>query len=96
MVEISEQRLNKIEEKIDNLTEVVGKMAVQSQQIETLQESISDLWKRTDKLYDNCTTIEKWQASCPRGQIKTIWTVILSVAGAYGLLFLYHIMGVKP
>ena len=96
MVEISEQRLVKIEEKLDNLTDVVGKMAVQSQQIETLQENIGALWKRIDKLYDDCTVIQRRQASCPRWQIKTIWTVILSVAGAYGLLFLYHIMGVKP
>lgn len=96
MVEISEQRLNKIEEKIDNLTEIVGKMAVQSQQIETLQENISGLWKRMDRVFDTCTVLQNWQASCPRKEIKTIWAVMLSVAGTLGLLFLYHIMGVKP
>ncbi len=96
MVEISEQRLNKIEEKLDNLTDIVGKMAVQSQQIATLQEGANDLWKRMDKMYDNCAILQQWQASCPRSEIKTIWTVVLSVAGTLGALFLYHVMGVKP
>ncbi len=96
MVEISEQRLNKIEEKLDNLTDIVGKMAVQSQQIESLQENMGGLWKRMDKMYDNCAVIQQWQASCPRGEIKTIWSVVLSVAGTLGALFLYHVMGVKP
>ena len=96
MVEISEQRLIKIEEKLDNLTTIVSKMAVQSQQIESLQEGMGRLWKRMDKMYDNCAVIQQWQASCPRAEIKTIWTVILAVSGTLGLLFLYHVMGVKP
>jgi hypothetical protein len=71
-----EQRLVKIEDKIDSLTSTIDRMANQAEQI-------AALWKKMDKLQDDNIVIQKFQASCPRvsvqDQINRLWTVIWPV-----------------
>ena len=82
-----DKRLDRMEQKIDKITEVVTKLAVQSEQITTLQTSAALLFEKCDKFESRTGDVEKFQAACPKEDLKTdmatqriwLWGVTLSL-----------------
>lgn len=81
-------RLHNIEKKLDEhgsmlrtIQQTLQAIAVQDQKIKGMQESVSALWRKVDALTDpnngSLTKIQSHQASCPRGQVKTLWLIVL-------------------
>ena len=79
-------RLSSIEKKLDfqaeqlrEINKTLSEIAVQNQRITSLENTLSALWKKYDSLVDPSTgqipQIARWQASCPRQQIKWVWVV---------------------
>ena len=68
--ENAERRLIAIESKIDKITDLITKIAVQKNRIDTLTMQVEALWKKQD-------TLQLKQASCPKEQIKWLWCIII-------------------
>lgn len=84
-------RLERIERKLDKLTETVSTIAVQDQRLNTLEKETGLLFGKIDAQASRIAQAEQFQASCPRhgyrAQITTIWVfisaIILAVIGAF-------------
>jgi hypothetical protein len=98
----TEARLEKIERKIDMIAETLQTVAVQSERITNLQTQITvhqgmidDLYRKHDVLIEPngvISVVRNHQASCPRGQIKYLWAVVVPLslsllAVAYDVVF---------
>jgi len=83
-------RLEKIEIKVNEIKEAVTEMAVQNERIINLQTQINShqvqidtMWAKYDALIAPDGVLPKirnFQSSCPRDQIKWMWTVIIPLA----------------
>lgn len=66
-------RLEKIETKIDALSDAVSRMASQAEQI-------AALWRKMDELQKDNIMIQRFQATCPRAglqeSITRLWTFV--------------------
>ena len=83
-----EDRYRRIEKKLDehgqalnDIRQTLNTLAVQSEQIQSLRGEVNGLWRKWDGLIDpatgSLTRIQNHQASCPRGQVKWLWTIII-------------------
>ena len=83
-----EQRLASIEKKLDghgeasaSIQSTLGKIAVQNEKIQHVEDNVAALWRKYDALTDpkdgKLTQISQHQASCPRDQIKTLWCIVI-------------------
>ena len=95
-------RLDAVNEKLDNqgiILEAIRKdmniIAVQSVQISNIQKTQMEHHSDIKELEAKIALISTWQAGCPRSQIRQLWAVILSIAGTFGVIFLYHILSEK-
>jgi hypothetical protein len=83
-------RLDKIERKIDTIASTLQTVAVQSERITNIQAQISaqqtqidTMWAKYDAIIGPdgiLSHVRDHQASCPRQQIKWMWTVMVSLA----------------
>lgn len=75
-----EARLDKIEAKLDSIAETLKVVAVQHEQITNLQSQVSSLWEKYDAITGPkgiLPSVCNFQASCPRGQIKFLWVIVI-------------------
>ena len=81
-------RLITIEKKLDehgrllaNIQQTLSLLAVQKEQIANTQRDVHTLWVKWDSLTDPkegaLTTVQRFQASCPREQIKHLWIIVV-------------------
>jgi len=78
-------RLTNIENKLENIQKTLNTLAVQSEQISSIQTQVSVLWKKYDILIDPkdgvIPKLQTFQAGCPKetfqGHIKWIWGVLI-------------------
>ena len=77
-----DQRLGTIEKKLDGISEALSKIAVQSEQITTLQSGSALLWDKCDKMNDKIAAAQTFQAGCPRKAVdrQTVWMWGLTVS----------------
>lgn len=86
---MTDQRLTAIERKLDEhgralygIQDTLNRVAVQNEQIAQLQKDVSSLWQKWDALAGPEGTIAqivRYQASCPRGQMRFLWWVIVTI-----------------
>ena len=96
-------RLDSMNEKLDShgtvlesIRKDMNTIAVQSVQIANIQKIQMEHHSDINEIYGKINLMSNWQAGCPRKQISAIWAMIVSVAGAFGMVFLYHVLsGVK-
>ena len=77
------ERLDKIEHKLDRIAETLNVVAVQNEQIGSLQIQVNALWHKYDGLTGPDSLLARvstHQASCPRGQIKYLWMLIVPLS----------------
>lgn len=76
-----ESTLEKHTSALDAIRDTLGKISVQSNQIQALQSDVSALWRKYDDLVRPkdgvITTMRSFQASCPRKTIKWLWVVMV-------------------
>ena len=85
--------LKKHDEKLSEIVNTLQTIAVQNQRISSLEEQQGAMWKKWDALTDprdgTIAIIRNHQASCPRGQMKALWSIIIPMGMAIlGLLSL--------
>jgi len=92
-------RLDSMNEKLDShgtVLEAIRKdmntIAIQSVQISNIQKIQMEHHSDINTIQDKMNLLFNWQAGCPRKQISAMWSVIISISGAFGLLFMYHIL----
>lgn len=66
----TQRRLGKIEEKLDNITETLGRIAVQDTQINNLASQVNELWGRWNK------QAVPHISQCPKNQVRWLWAVV--------------------
>ena len=91
MTQESDSRLEKIEQKLEAIQDILSKMSIQSEQISTLQRQNDMLWRKYDKVYDDIMVIKNYQASCPRATIGWIWTILIPM-GITLIGLIYHVV----
>ena len=94
----TDQRLTKIENKLDDIASTISKIAVQNERIKHLESQVNAVWRKYDdfcKPGGELDKMQKHQASCPRTQIRWIWITLIPLgiswlAAAYALLQMGH------
>lgn len=81
---------------LKELSSSMSIVATQTVQIQTIQKNQQEHHEDIDALKEKMNLLSNWQAGCPRAQVSRIWTVIASIAAAYGMMFLYHIFSQAP
>ena len=88
---MNDDRLERMEGKIDRLVETVATIAVQNQRLVTLERETTLIFAKLESLTTRLLTIEKFQASCPRdqyrGQINTLWVFVAGIGAAVVIRF---------
>ena len=88
----------KLDDHGDDLKEIrktLETIAVQAVQIGNLQASQAENRGDINALFMRFSEVEKWQATCPRKSIARLWGIVMSVSSIFGLIMLYHLLGVK-
>lgn len=78
-------RLINIENKLESIQKTLNTLAVQSEQISTIQIQMSVLWKKYDTLIEPkdgvILKLQTFQAACPkeifRSHVKWIWITLI-------------------
>jgi len=78
-------RLTSIENKLENIQQTLNVLAVQSEQISSMQIQIDVLWRKYDMLTDPksgvLTKLQIFQAACPKGMFQThvkwVWLTLI-------------------
>ncbi len=74
-------RMDRMEGKLDSIHETLQTIAVQDQRIKSLEAQNVTIFHKLNELTNpKDGTIQKirdHQASCPRGQMKFLWTVVI-------------------
>lgn len=86
-----EVRLDKIEDKLGQIAEILAKMSVQTEQISSLQRQSDALWRKHEKISDDLVLIKNFQAACPRQTVGWMWAVIIPIAVTL-IGMLYHVV----
>ena len=94
----TDTRLAKIEAKIDDMANTLAKIAVQDERIKHLETQVNAVWRKYDSFCSpggELDKMQKHQSSCPRGQIRLIWYVLVPLgvswlAAAYALMQMGH------
>ena len=76
----TDARLEKIELKLDRISETLGQIAIQRDRLDRTESQVQALWQRWDGLVapeGALTKISHHQASCPREQIRFLWIVVI-------------------
>lgn len=84
---VGDDRLERIENRLDDIVTQLSSMKVQDEKIlhlegrvNTLEGRVNTLWGCWDRLVGQEGTLSRMrdhQASCPRGQIKWLWIVVV-------------------
>lgn len=80
-----ERRLQRMERLLDSLQSLVQADAVQTNTIAEMQRQLGSLWEKYDKLCSpdgTISEIRRYQASCPRTQIKFLWWIVSAFVAA--------------
>lgn len=70
-----------IHSRLDKIVETLSQVAVQSNQISTLQSENQQLRNEVDGLWEKLEPIKEWQQSCPRRSIKWVYAILVPIAG---------------
>lgn len=77
-----ETTLTRHTQMLSTINETLSKIAVQDQRINQAEKDIAGFKDSLDKIFDPETgTIQRlsyFQATCPRNQIKWLWSIVLS------------------
>ena len=83
MVEQQEERLSRMEGKIDKIAEAVAVIAVQNQRLLTLEKETVLLFNKVDSVTEKMDAVKQFQASCPRdsyrGQVHALWVFVSAI-----------------
>ncbi len=82
-----ERQVQRVEKKMDMIDSKLDAIAVQSSQISDLQSQFRAVWRKMDQICAPdgiIATIQSHQSSCPRGQMKFLWTFTIGIASALG------------
>ena len=60
----------KVEQRMKRIEDAINLVAVQTQQINTLDRDMTKLWEIKDECARDMIEIKRFQASCPRGTIE--------------------------
>ena len=75
-----EERLTRMEGKIDKIAEAVAVIAVQNQRLLTLEKETVLLFSKVDAVTDKMESVKQFQASCPRdaykAQVHALWVFV--------------------
>lgn len=77
---VGDDRLERIENRLDDIVTQLSSMKVQDEKILHLEGRVNTLWGCWDRLVGQEGTLSRMrdhQASCPRGQIKWLWIVVV-------------------
>ena len=88
-----EKRFDQLDEKLDTINTTLGKMAIQGEQIKTLQFNQDVILRKYDKLSEDLRMLQQFQASCPRADIRErfdmikdkfmwVWVFLIPMAGS--------------
>lgn len=88
------KELEKQGKRLSSIESTIQSIAVQDNKIITLQEQVHDLYSKYNDTFGPegvISNITKFQASCPRQQMKWTWRAIALIAtaelGFFGVLF---------
>ena len=85
------EKLDEQGRRLQQIEAAVVQIAVQDEKIINIQQQLSTLWEKYDKFHGPegvVTKIRNHQASCPRGQMKMIWSAIVVIATGVIVRFL--------
>ena len=71
MAEDTDRRLENIENKLDNLTKVMERVAVQKNRLDNMEKRVDGIWSKWDDVIS--PTIQH----CPKEQVKWLWFVVV-------------------
>ncbi len=98
----SDIKLDAIEKKLDEHSNVLNRMmetiqqiAVQNVHIQSLQAMQSEMRGDINEIYGKISEICSFQSNCPRGSVNNIWKAILAVTLILITVFAGHILGGK-
>jgi hypothetical protein len=88
------EKLDAMGKKVDRMETAISMMADQGTRIDYLTQQAERMWKWTNHTETRVSSIEKFQASCPRESFKDVvarqWTVIglivTAMLGGFGLM----------
>lgn len=72
--------MDKVFDKLDEIKDTLATIAVQSERLDGHEKEIRALWKKYDEHFSPDGTVPRisnHQASCPRGQVKLMWWIVL-------------------
>jgi len=76
-----EDTLQEHSKMLSDIKDTLAKIAVQDERIRALEAQNASLWRKYDALVDpqngTITAMAAWQASCPRNQVKAMWSIII-------------------
>ena len=83
--------------KLDTMQQAISMIVAQNVRLDAMQLAQTDLRVEVTALDARQRKVIAWQASCPRGSIKTLWGVIITLSTAAAASFFLHVFGaVKP
>ena len=81
MTDDTERRLASIELKLDAIGDTLKQIAVQQEQINNHSRDIQCLQSKYKDLDGKVDGMDRFQASCPRSQLKWMWGVMMTLCG---------------
>lgn len=96
----SDIKLEAIEKKLDEHSNVLGRImetmqqiAVQNVHIQALQAMQTEMRGDINEIYQKISEIRSFQSACPRSSVGNIWKAIVSITLIMAGAFLTHIFG---
>ena len=78
------ERLSNIETKLEGMSKTLSQIAVQDNSIRHIEDDVTELFSKMNGLTNPGTgtisRMQRWQASCPRGQMKFLWGIMISLS----------------
>jgi archaellum component FlaC len=107
MTQEFDSRLDKIDYQLEEIKATMAKIAIQAEQIATLQRQLDALWKKYDKMSEDMILTKNWQAGCPRGELDKmetkvenrvafIWTALIPLYVSLFMMLYHLIKGGSP
>jgi len=82
---------NRVDSRLGAIEEAIKEMAVQANQINTLDRDVSALWQAKANCDTDLTAIKQFQAACPRGEHQRIFYWMWGVIGLHSTALLFII-----